>query len=90
MKRSKYSPTAPSNSEPIEQFFSGCRGRFDLDLEKRLAELSQSVTLIWGENAVDPPLESGYRLEPVAKQSSLVVLPNLGVLAALESPMQVS
>ena len=33
--------------------------RFDLDLEKRLAELSQPVTLIWGENAVIPPLESG-------------------------------
>ena len=64
-------------------------GRFDLDLEKRLAELSQSVTLIWGENAADPPLESGYRLQPIAKQCSLVVLPNSGVLVALESPMPV-
>ena len=52
MKQSRCSQTAPSNSEPIEQFFSGCRGRFDLDLEKRLAELSQPVTLVWGENAV--------------------------------------
>jgi pimeloyl-ACP methyl ester carboxylesterase len=64
-------------------------GRFDLDLEKRLAELSQPVTLIWGENAADPPLESGYRLQPIAKQCSLVVLPSSGVLAALESPMPV-
>ena len=64
--------------------------RFDLDLEKSLAELSQPVTLIWGENVVDPPLESGYRLQPIAKQCSLVVLPKLGLLAPLESPMQVA
>ncbi len=64
--------------------------RFDLDLEERLAELSQAVTLMWGENAIDPPLESGYRLEPMVKKCSLVVLPKLGLLAALESPMQVA
>jgi pimeloyl-ACP methyl ester carboxylesterase len=64
--------------------------RFDLDLEKRLGELSQPVTLVWGEKAVDPPLETGYRLQPIAKQCSLVVLPNLGLLAPLESPMQVA
>jgi pimeloyl-ACP methyl ester carboxylesterase len=64
--------------------------RFDLDLEKRLAELSQPVTLVWGENAVNPPLESGYRLQPAAKQCNLVVLPNTGLLAPLESPMQVA
>jgi pimeloyl-ACP methyl ester carboxylesterase len=64
--------------------------RFDLDLEKRLGELSQPVTLLWGEKAVNPPLETGYRLQPIAKQCSLVVLPNLGLLAPLESPMQVA
>jgi pimeloyl-ACP methyl ester carboxylesterase len=71
-------------------FFQWMTRRFDLDLEKRLAELSQPVTLLWGENAVDPPLESGYRLQPIAKQCSLVVLPNAGSLAPLESPMQVA
>jgi pimeloyl-ACP methyl ester carboxylesterase len=71
----------------IAQWMSG---RFDLDLENRLAELSQPVTLLWGENATDPPLDSGYRLQPVAKQCSLVVLPNTGMLAALESPMLVA
>ncbi len=35
------------------------------------------------------PLESGYRLQSVAKQCSLVVLANSGVLAALESPIPV-
>jgi pimeloyl-ACP methyl ester carboxylesterase len=64
--------------------------RFDLDLEKRLGELSQPVTLVWGEKAVNPPLETGYRLQPLAKQCSLVVLPNSGSLAPLESPMQVA
>jgi pimeloyl-ACP methyl ester carboxylesterase len=64
--------------------------RFDLDLEKRLAELSQPVTLVWGENAVNPPIESGYRLQSIAKQCSLVILPNSGLLAPLESPMQVA
>jgi pimeloyl-ACP methyl ester carboxylesterase len=70
--------------------FHWLSGRFDFDLEKRLAELPQPVTLIWGENAVNPPLESGSRLQPVAKQCSLVVLPNSGLLAPLESPMQVA
>ncbi|MBV8140700.1 MAG: alpha/beta hydrolase [Verrucomicrobia bacterium] len=64
--------------------------RFDFDLEQRLAELSQAVTLIWGEKAVYPPLELGYRLQSVAKQCSLVILPNAGSLAPLESPMQVA
>jgi pimeloyl-ACP methyl ester carboxylesterase len=65
-------------------------GRFDLDLQKRLAELSQPVTLLWGENSVAPPLEWGYRLQPAAKQCGLVVLPNSGLLAPLESPLQVA
>ncbi|HTC13684.1 MAG TPA: alpha/beta hydrolase, partial [Chthoniobacterales bacterium] len=64
-------------------------GRFDLDLEKRLSELSQPVTLIWGENAADPPPESGYGLESLAKQCNLVVLAKSGVLVALESPIPV-
>src|ERR1700719_2041553 len=53
--------------------------RFDLDLEKRLAELSQPVTLVWGENAINPPIESGYRLQSIAKKCSLVILPNSGL-----------
>jgi pimeloyl-ACP methyl ester carboxylesterase len=60
--------------------------RFNLGLEKRLAELSQPVTLVWGDKAVYPPLDWAYRLQPVAKQCSLVVLENTGMLAPLESP----
>ena len=64
--------------------------RFNLDLEKRLGELSQPVTLVWGDKAVYPPLEWAYRLQPVAKQCSLVVLENTGMLAPLESPAAVA
>jgi pimeloyl-ACP methyl ester carboxylesterase len=64
--------------------------RFNLELEKRLGELSQPMTLIWGEKAVYPPLESGYRLQPLAKQCNLVVLENTGLLAPLESPKEVA
>lgn len=62
--------------------------RFNLDLEKRLAELSQPVTLIWADKAVYPPLEWAYRLQSIPKQCSLVVLQNTGLLAPLETPNQ--
>jgi haloalkane dehalogenase len=59
-------------------------GRFDLNLEKSIAALTQPVTLVWGEKSSS--LEAGYRLRPIARQCSLVVLPNSGLLAPLESP----
>ena len=62
--------------------------KFNFDLEKRLAELSLPVTLIWGDKTVYPPLEWAYRLQPIPKQCSLVVLENTGLLAPLEAPQQ--
>jgi pimeloyl-ACP methyl ester carboxylesterase len=62
--------------------------RFNFDLEERLAGLSQPVTLIWGDKAVYPPLEWAYRLQPIPRQCSLVVLQNTGLLAPLETPEQ--
>ena len=70
--------------------FQWMLGRFNLELEKRLGELSQPVTLVWGDRVVYPPLEWAYRLQPVAKQCSLVVLENTGLLAPLESPVAVA
>jgi pimeloyl-ACP methyl ester carboxylesterase len=61
-------------------------GKLDLDLERRLSEIPHPVTLIWGDKVVYPPLEQAYRLQPVARRCSLVVLENTGLLAALESP----
>jgi pimeloyl-ACP methyl ester carboxylesterase len=64
------------------------RGKLNVDLERHLAEVTQLVTLVWGEEAKFPSVHTGYRLREVARQSNLVVLPDAGVLAALESPRE--
>jgi pimeloyl-ACP methyl ester carboxylesterase len=64
--------------------------RFNLELEKHLSEVSQPVTLVWGDKVVYPPLERAYRLQPIAKQCSLLVLKDSGLLAPLESPVAVA
>jgi pimeloyl-ACP methyl ester carboxylesterase len=61
-------------------------GRFDLDLEKSLAEVTQPVTLFWGDKSAN--LEAGYRLRQIAKQCSLVVMPNSRLLPSLELPAE--
>jgi pimeloyl-ACP methyl ester carboxylesterase len=61
---------------------------FSFDLEERLAELSQPVTLVWADKAIYPPLEWAYQLQPIPKQCSLVVLQKAGLLAPLETPQQ--
>jgi pimeloyl-ACP methyl ester carboxylesterase len=64
------------------------RGKLNVDLDRHLAELTQPVTLVWGEEAKFPPVHVGYRLREVARQSNLVVLDKAGVFAALESPRE--
>jgi pimeloyl-ACP methyl ester carboxylesterase len=61
-------------------------GRFDFNLEKSIAALTQPVTLIWGGRSSS--LEAGYRLRPIARHCSLVVLPNSGLVPALELPVE--
>lgn len=61
-------------------------GRFDFDFEKSMAELTQPVTLFWGDKS--PNLEAAYRLRPIARQCSLVVLPNSRLLPSLELPTE--
>jgi pimeloyl-ACP methyl ester carboxylesterase len=61
-------------------------GRFDLDLEKSLAGVTQPVTLFWGDKSSS--LEAGYRLRPIATQCSLVVMPNSRLLPPLELPAE--
>ncbi len=61
-------------------------GRFDLDLEKSLAAVTQPVTLFWGEKC--STLEVGYRLRPIPSQCSLVVIPGAKLLPALELPAE--
>ena len=64
--------------------------RFDLELEKQLEDISQPVTLIWGEKAKYPPLEQAYRLQVIPGHCTLAVLENTGSLAPLESPERVT
>jgi pimeloyl-ACP methyl ester carboxylesterase len=66
------------------------RGKLNVDLERYLPELTQPVTLVWGEEAKFPPVHVGYRLREIIRQSNLVVLDKAGVFAALESPRELS
>jgi pimeloyl-ACP methyl ester carboxylesterase len=63
--------------------------RFDLEFEKRLADVTQPVTLVWGNKAKYPLLEQAYRLRLAARQCNLIVLEDTGSLAPLESPEEV-
>ena len=62
------------------------RGKLNVDLERHLPEVTQPVTLVWGEEAKFPPVHVGYRLREVARQCNLAILDKAGVFAALESP----
>jgi haloalkane dehalogenase len=66
--------------------FNWLSRRLNIDIERRLSEITQSVTLLWGEKTIYPPLEWAYRLQPAIKRCNLVVLEGLGLLAALEEP----
>jgi pimeloyl-ACP methyl ester carboxylesterase len=65
------------------------RGKLNVDLERHLAEVTQPITLVWGEQAKFPSVHLGYRLREVARQCNLVVLDKAAVFAALESPSEV-
>ena len=61
-------------------------GRFDLDLEASLGQVTQPVTLFWGDKSGN--LETGHRLRALGKQCSLVVIPNARLLPSLELPAE--
>lgn len=71
----------------ILSYYSGHSG-FDLIAKMRIA--SQPMTILWGEGAQFPPLDWAGRLQAVVPGSKLKVIQSAGVLAALESPAQVS
>jgi pimeloyl-ACP methyl ester carboxylesterase len=62
------------------------RGKLNVDLERHLTEVSQPITLVWGDKAKFPALTFGHRLRQAARHCNLVTLANAGVFAALESP----
>jgi pimeloyl-ACP methyl ester carboxylesterase len=70
--------------------FHWLSGRLNTEFDKRLADISQPVTLVWGDKAKYLPLEHAYRLQPLPSQCNLVVLENTGLLGPLESPEKVT
>ncbi len=65
-------------------------GRLNFDLERRMRDLDLPVTLLWSDRATFPPLEWAYRLQETTRRCSLSILKNVGPLAALEDPAQVT
>ena len=61
-------------------------GRLNFDLEARIRQVNHPVTLLWGSEAVYPPLDFGRRLQGATRNCSLITLPRLGAMAALEDP----
>ena len=65
-------------------------GRSSFDLTSKIKSVTQPLTLLWSEGAGFPPLEWGSRLQALVPSSKLKVIESAGLLAALESPAQVS
>jgi pimeloyl-ACP methyl ester carboxylesterase len=61
-------------------------GHLNFDLEARVKMLTQPVTLLWGNQPMNPAVETAYAFQETIKNCSLVVLQDTGVFAALESP----
>jgi pimeloyl-ACP methyl ester carboxylesterase len=70
--------------------FQWLSGRFNVELERRLGELIQPITLLWAEKAGFPPVDWAYRLQTIPGRCALAVLENTGLLAPLETPQQVT
>ncbi len=68
--------------------FRSASAKLQVDLTKRFTELTQPVTLIWGQDAVFPPIRLAYELQRVPQQCSLVLLEECGMLASLEVPQE--
>lgn len=65
-------------------------GRLGFDLEARVKTLTQPLTLLWSDSDRSFPLEWAERLRGAVRQGNIVILPNAGQLAALETPEQVT
>jgi pimeloyl-ACP methyl ester carboxylesterase len=65
-------------------------GRLNVDLEGRLATLSQPVTLLWPEHTAEEQSEATRRLQGLARGSRFRLGPRLSQLAALEGAAELS
>jgi pimeloyl-ACP methyl ester carboxylesterase len=68
--------------------FRSASAKLQVDLSKRLTELIQPVTFVWGQNAIFPPLRFAYEFQRLPRQCSLVLLEECGILAPLEVPQE--
>jgi len=62
------------------------RGRLAFDVEKRLPDVMVPVHILWPDRADGFPLLSGESICRKLALGSLEVLPDCGLLAALENP----
>jgi pimeloyl-ACP methyl ester carboxylesterase len=65
-------------------------GRLNFDLERRLKMILHPVTLIWSDEGGYPTLDWAYKLQSSIRNCNLVVLQKTGIMAALETPQQLS
>ena len=62
------------------------RGRLAFDIEDRLDDVNIPVQIIWPENASGFSTETGASLSEKLRHGSFEILPDAGILAALEKP----
>ena len=60
------------------------------DLTYLLRNIKQETLLIWGENDLDTPLESGKIMEQLLDNGTLITLKNTGHFSYLENPVLVN
>ena len=65
-------------------------GRLNFDLESRMGLVKAPVTLLWGSEPGQPPLEFGERLQGASPHCNLVVIPRVGAMAPLEDPAAIA
>lgn len=69
----------------IFNFYSG---RLNIDLESRMKSVIHPVALLWSEHAGFPPIDKAWQFQKMLKNSSVSIVKNAGVLAAIEDPAQ--
>ena len=60
------------------------------DLTYLLRNIKQETLLIWGDNDLDTPLESGKIMEQLLDNGTLITLKNTGHFSYLENPVLVN
>ncbi len=70
--------------------FGFLRGRLAFDIESRLDRVPQPVTILWPDRAAGFPLTAGEAIARKLADAKFIPVPDTGILAALESPGQIT